>query len=50
MIFDCDHLLNEMVHFFSRTENQKEHVECGEDAGMLHGQENGQTDVPDLHL
>lgn len=50
MIFDCDSLLNEIVHFFSGTENQKEHIECGENAGMLHSQENGQTDVPDLHL
>lgn len=29
---------------------QKEHVHHGEDAGMLHRQENQQTDLPHLHL
>lgn len=45
MVYDCGSLLKESVSCFEEL-----HVEHGEDAGMLHGQENGQADVPDLHL
>lgn len=45
MIFDCGSLLKETVPCFEELQNRKEHVEHGEDAGMLHSQENGQTDV-----
>lgn len=44
-IFDCGSLLNEKVPCFEELQNRKEHVEHREDAGMLHSQENGQTDV-----
>lgn len=45
MIFDCGNLLNEKAPCFEELQNRKEHEEHGEDAGMLHSQENGQTDV-----
>lgn len=50
MVFDCGSLLKETVPCFEELQNQKEHAEHGDDAGMVHGQENGQTDLPDLHL
>lgn len=50
MIFDCGRLLKETVACFKELQNQKEPIDHGEDDGILHGQENGHTDVPDLHL
>lgn len=50
MTLDCGSLLKEMVPCFEEPQDQKEHTECGENAGILHCQENGQTDVPHLHL
>lgn len=49
MIFDCGSLLKETVPCFEELQNQKHHVEHGESMGTLHGQENGQTEVPSLH-
>lgn len=45
---DCGSLLKETVPCFEEPQDQKEHIECEENAGMLHGQENGQTNETEI--